>query len=58
MQLFFALLQEINIKEKIQNAPDKGYEIGVFIGAMLPLVVLVLIAYIIYKYNKNKINKE
>ena len=58
MQLFFALLQEINIKEKIQNAPDKEYEIGVFIGSMLPFVILVLLAYIIYKYNKNRINKE
>ena len=51
MQLFFALLQDVDIEEKIQNAPDKGYEIGVFIGSMLPFVVLVLLAYIIYKYN-------
>jgi len=58
MPLFFALLQEINIEEKIQNAPDKEYEIGVFIGSMLPFVVLVLIAYLIYRYNKNRINKE
>ena len=58
MQLFFALLQDVDIEEKIQNAPDKGYEIGVFIGSMLPFVVLVLLAYIIYKYNKNRINKE
>jgi hypothetical protein len=58
MPLFFALLQEINIEEKIQNAPDKAYEIGVFIGSMLPFVVLVLIAYLIYRYNKNRINKE
>jgi hypothetical protein len=58
MQLFFALLQDINIKEKIQNAPNKEYEIGVFIGSMLPFVVLVLLAYIIYRYNKNRINKE
>lgn len=58
MQLLFALLQEINIEEKIQNAPHKEYEIGVFIGSMLPFVVLVLIAYLIYRYNKNRINKE
>ena len=58
MQLFFALLQDINIKEKIQNAPNKEYEIGVFIGSMLPFVVLVLLAYIIFRYNKNRINKE
>lgn len=58
MRLFWALLQDINIKEKIQNAPDKGYEIGVFIGSMLPFIILVLLAYFIYRYNKNRINKE
>lgn len=54
MLLLTPLLQQINIEEKIQNAPDKGYEIGVFIGTMLPFVVLVLIAYSIYRYNKKK----
>tara|TARA_R110002050_G_scaffold243115_1_gene379501 strand:- start:24138 stop:24314 length:177 start_codon:yes stop_codon:yes gene_type:complete len=58
MQLFISLLQDIDIKEKTQNAPGKEYEIGVFIGSMLPFVVLVLLAYFIYRYNKNKINKE
>ena len=48
------LLQQVDIEEKIQNAPDSKYEIGVFIGTMLPFVVLVLIAYAIYRYNKNK----
>lgn len=54
MSLFFAFLQQIDIEEKIKNAPDKGYEIGVFIGAMLPFVVLVALAYLMYRYNKNK----
>lgn len=53
-----SLLQQVDIEEKIKNAPDKDYEIGVFIGSMLPFVVLVLVAYGIYRYNKNKINKE
>ena len=57
MQLIFAFLQELDIEEKIQNAPDKGYEIGVFIGSMLPFVVFVLIAYSIYRYNKKRSNK-
>jgi hypothetical protein len=48
------LLQDINIDEKIKNAPDSNYGIGVFIGTMLPFVVLVIIAYLIYRYNKNK----
>lgn len=58
MSLLFALLQQVSIEEKIKNAPNEGYEIGVFIGSMLPFVVLVLIAYLIYRYNKNRINKE
>lgn len=51
-------LQQVNIKEKIKDAPDSSYEIGVFIGSMLPFVLLVVAAYAIYKYNKNKLNKE
>jgi hypothetical protein len=47
------LLQEIQIEEKIKNAPDKGYEIGVVIGTYLPFVILVLIAYIVYYKAKN-----
>ncbi|MCF6294719.1 MAG: hypothetical protein L3J25_03405 [Flavobacteriaceae bacterium] len=56
--LLISLLQEINIEEKVKNAPDSNYEIGVFIGSMLPFVVLVVLAYIIYKYHKKRINKE
>ena len=58
MILLFAFIQQLDIEEKINNAPDKGYEIGVFIGSMLPFVILVLLAYLIYRYNKNRINKE
>ena len=48
------ILQQVDIEEKIKNAPDKGYEIGVFIGSMLPFVILVGLAYLIYRYNKNQ----
>ncbi|MGC1203604.1 MAG: hypothetical protein WA839_01805 [Flavobacteriaceae bacterium] len=58
MILLFAFIQQLDIEEKINNAPDKGYEIGVFIGSMLPFVILVLLAYLIYRYNKNRINKK
>ena len=52
--LFFLLLQ-VDIKEKIENAPDKGYEIGVVIGTYLPFVVLVFLAYLMYyKFKKRK----
>lgn len=55
--LLISLLQDLNIEEKVKNAPDSDYEIGVFIGSMVPFVVLVIIAYLIYRYNKNK-NQE
>lgn len=48
------LIQEINIEEKVKNAPDNSYEIGVFIGSMLPFVVFVALAYLIYIYNREK----
>ncbi len=57
MSLFLTLLQDIDIEEKIQNAPDDGYSIGVFIGSMLPFVILVALAYIIYRYNKKQRSK-
>ena len=48
------LLQQTSIEEKIKNAPDKSYEIGVAIGTYLPFVILVLIAYFIFYKVKNR----
>ncbi|EMQ95856.1 hypothetical protein D778_01746 [Xanthomarina gelatinilytica] len=53
-----SLLQEIDINEKIKEAPDSSYEIGVFIGSLLPFITLVIIAYAIYRYNKNRANND
>lgn len=58
MLYLITLFQQVNIEEKIKNAPDKSYEIGVFIGAMLPFIVLVLLAYALYRYNKKRMGKE
>ena len=52
------VLQNVDIEEKMKNAPDSKYGIGVFIGSILPFVVLVIIAYAIYRYNKNKIDES
>lgn len=52
------LLQQVDIEEKVKNAPNSDYEIGVFIGSFLPFLILVIIAYSIYKYNKNNINND
>lgn len=54
----FSHLQNFDINEKINTAPDSLYKIGVFIGSLLPFIILVSIAYYIYRYNKNKIKKE
>ena len=48
------LIIQVNIKEKIENAPDSGYEIGVLIGTYLPFILLVILAYIIYYRMKNR----
>jgi hypothetical protein len=56
MNLFITSLQKVNIEEKIQNTPDKGYEIGVFIGSIIPFIVLVIIAYMLH-YSGKKRNK-
>lgn len=51
---FLNLIQTSAIKEKIKNAPDDGYEIGIFFGSMIPFVILVIIAYTIYYYSKKQ----
>ena len=56
MNLATTLLQEVNIEEKLKDAPDNAYEIGIFIGAMLPFVFLVFLAYLMYYFNKK--NKQ
>ena len=54
MNLVIILLQDIKIEDKIKAAPDSAYEIGVFLGSMVPFVFLVLLAYLIYYFNKKK----
>ncbi len=54
LNLFLVLLFQVDIEEKMQNAPDKGYEIGVVIGTYLPFVILVVIAYLMFNRFKNK----
>ena len=58
MNLLIIFLQEVNIEEKLKEAPDNSYGIGVFIGSLLPFVILVIIAYAIFRYNKNRINDQ
>lgn len=56
MRPYFLVLQNANIQEKIKNAPNEGYQIGVLIGSYLPFVLLVVLAY--WTYNRAKNRKE
>nr|WP_315172852.1 hypothetical protein [uncultured Flavobacterium sp.] len=50
----FSLLQKADVAQKIAQAPDKSYEIGVVIGSYLPFVVLVGFAYWMYYRAKKR----
>ena len=54
LNFILILLFQVDIEEKMQNAPDKGYEIGVVIGTYLPFVILVVIAYLMFNRFKNR----
>lgn len=51
-----SLFQNVDVAEKIKNAPDSGYQIGVVIGSFIPFVILVGIAY--WMYNRAKKRDE
>ena len=55
--LLITLLQ-VNIDEKLKNAPDDGYQIGIVIGTYLPFVFLIVIAYVIFYKMKNRKDLE
>lgn len=57
MTSLLLLVQQSNIEEKIKNAPDSNYQIGVFIGTFIPFILLVAIAYWMY-YRAKKREKE
>lgn len=58
MMFLVSILQEVDIEQKLKDAPDDSYSIGVFIGSMLPFVILIAIAYLIYRYNKTELKKS
>ena len=48
------LIQKVDIEEKLKDAPDSGYQIGILIGSFIPFVVLVLLAYWMYSSAKKR----
>ncbi len=47
-------LQQVNIAQKIKQAPDGNYQIGVLIGSFIPFVILVVLAYWMYSRAKKR----
>ncbi|MFD1601237.1 hypothetical protein ACFSJW_22825 [Flavobacterium artemisiae] len=51
-----SLLQKVDVAEKIKEAPDSSYQIGVVIGSFIPFVILIGLAY--WMYNRAKKRDE
>jgi len=49
-----ALIQQVDVNEKIKHAPDSGYLIGVWIGNVLPFALIVGVAYWMYYRAKKR----
>lgn len=47
-----SLLQKVDVAEKMKQAPDGGYQIGVVIGSFIPFLILGGIA--LWMYNRAK----
>ncbi len=54
MRSLILFLQQINVEQKLKDAPDSQYQIGVLIGSFVPFIVLAVIAYILYYRAKKK----
>lgn len=54
ISLLLLIIQVEEIKEKLENAPDGGYEIGIVIGTYLPFVLLIALAYFFYYQAKKR----
>ena len=51
-------LQQVDVEEKLKNATNDNYAIGVFIGEMLPFVILIGIAYFVFYQARKRRNKN
>ncbi|GAA3758851.1 hypothetical protein [Flavobacterium ginsengiterrae] len=49
-----SLLQKVDVAEKIKEAPDSSYQIGVIIGSFIPFLVLIGLAYWMYNSAKKR----
>ncbi|EAZ96599.1 hypothetical protein FBBAL38_04230 [Flavobacteria bacterium BAL38] len=54
MRSLILFLQQVNVEQKLKEAPDNEYQIGVLIGSFVPFIVLIGIAYALYYRAKKK----
>ena len=54
MRSLILFLQQVNVEQKLKNAPDSQYQIGALIGSFIPFIVLAVIAYTLYYRAKKK----
>jgi hypothetical protein len=54
MRSLILFLQQVNVEQKLKEAPDGQYQIGVLIGSFIPFLVLVGIAYALYYRAKKR----
>ncbi len=54
MRSLILFLQQVNVEQKLKEAPDSQYQIGVLIGSFIPFIVLAGIAYTLYYRAKKK----
>lgn len=56
MKSLLFLVQTANLEDKLKNAPDDSYQIGLIIGSFVPFIALVAIAYWMYYAAKKREN--
>jgi hypothetical protein len=54
MRSLILFLQQVSVEQKLKNAPNSQYQIGVLIGSFIPFIVLAVIAYTLYYRAKKK----
>ena len=52
--IILALVQQVNIEQKLKNATDSSYQIGIVIGSFIPFIVLLALAYWMYTSAKKR----
>ncbi|MCD8529435.1 MAG: hypothetical protein LRY25_01235 [Flavobacterium sp.] len=54
MRSLILFLQQVNVEQKLKEAPDSQYQIGVLMGSFIPFLVLAGIAYALYYRAKKR----